>query len=85
MSWEDFAKFAKDHFQTYRSEGGTGLALLYEPTSSISMRAMLRRFQADFRGSLYCYSPVSRENSIKGAELAFGRPLRTRFHLPLQK
>ena len=85
-SWEDFAKFAKDHFQTYRSEGGTGLCFVYEPTSSISMRAMLRRFQADFpQARLYCYAPVTRENSTQGAELAFGRPLRTRFHLSAAK
>jgi molybdopterin-containing oxidoreductase family iron-sulfur binding subunit len=85
-SWDDFAKFAKEHFATYRTAGGAGLALLFEPTGSVSMEATLKRFRKEFpKAELYRYSAITRENALRGSELAFGRPQRTHFDLSAAK
>ncbi len=81
-TWQEFENFAKLHFEGLQSSGGKGLALLLQPSSSRSQDVMLKRFQSRFpQASVYGYSAISRENALKGGELAFGKRLRQRLHL----
>lgn len=81
-SWQDFERFAESHFSSLEKKAGQGLALLIEPTSSIAEHALLSRIVKRFPKAVLCaYSPLAPMNATQGTELAFDRPLRTRFHL----
>ncbi len=81
-TWEEFETFAAAHFASLDRQSGSGLAVLIEPSSSVTFEAMLARLRQRFpKANLYEYSPLARDREIEGAALAFGRPLRTRFDL----
>ncbi len=84
--WSDFARFCDTHFSRLRASEGRGLALLVEPTSSVTFRLQLRSFRNLFPQALVCeYSPNSREQELAGTALAFGHPFRARFRLEKAK
>ena len=81
-TWAEFEAFAKEHFGTLRGQGGAGLAVLTEMSSSPSLRDMQGRFLTAFpQAAWYEYEPLSRDNEREGARRAFGRPFRTHLHL----
>ncbi|TWT36952.1 Tetrathionate reductase subunit B precursor [Posidoniimonas corsicana] len=62
--------------------GGASLAVLKQPTSSLSIDAALKSLLEKFpQAKLYEYAPISREAELAGAELAFGERVRTRYSL----
>jgi MoCo/4Fe-4S cofactor protein with predicted Tat translocation signal len=85
-SWDDFTAFARPHFAELKKRSGEGLCVLSEATSSptvIDMRARL--LKAFPRAKWYEYEPISRDNELAGAKLAFGKPYRTHLHLDKAK
>jgi len=71
-SWEEFEKFAAEHFDPQRIGDGRGLRFLSEPYNSPSLDALrqhiLRRFpQAQWAE----YDPLAQEQAAAGARLAF--------------
>ncbi len=83
-SWSDFETFADSHFSPLRQAQGKGLAILLEPTSSISVAHALRRFQANYPESrVYQYASVSDDNVQLGTKAALGS--RHRAHLRFDK
>ncbi len=81
-TWNEFEAFAREHFTELRVKGGAGLAVLSETSSSPSLADMKDRFQAAFpQAQWYEYEPLSRDNEVEGARLAFGKPYRTHLHL----
>ncbi len=83
-SWDQFAKFAQEHFGALRMTGGAGLAVLAETSSSPSMADMRARFLKAYpRASWHEYEPLSRDNERTGSQQALGRVYRT--HLALDR
>jgi molybdopterin-containing oxidoreductase family iron-sulfur binding subunit len=83
-TWDDFAAFADKHFQTLKDQGGAGLCVLLEPTESAAVHGQLSALKAAFpKAELFSYAPLARGNERRGAELAFGKAVRT--HLNLDK
>ncbi len=81
-TWEEFETFAAAHFSELRAQGGAGLAVLSEASSSPSLGEMRTRLMGVFpQAQWYEYEPLSRDNEREGARLAFGRPCRTHLHL----
>ncbi len=81
-SWDDFQQFADKHFAAIEKRAGEGLAILLEPTSSITSGWLLERFRERFpKVKSYAYAAISNKNEAEGTRLAFGRPLRARLDL----
>ena len=81
-TWNEFDAFVARHFGELRASRGAGLCVLHESTSSPSFARMKAKFRAAFPAAeCYEYEPVSRDNEIEGARLAFGTPLRSHLHL----
>jgi len=73
-SWEDFEKFARDHFAAL--ETGEGLWILSEPSSSPSLGAVREHLTTRYPQARWVeFDPVSREAEVAGAELAYGERL----------
>jgi len=81
-TWDDVADFVAKHFDQLASAGGRGLAILAEAGSSPSrtrLRADLQRRFPQMRW--FQHEPVNDIERLRGAERAFGRPLRDVPHL----
>jgi len=62
--------------------GGEGFAVLSEATSSPTIDDLRRRLAEKMPGARwYEYEPISDDNEVEGARLAFGKPLRRHLHL----
>ena len=80
-SWKDFEAFTRQHFTESNLGDGSGVWFLSEPNSSPSHEAAWQHFQDRFPAAQWVeYSPVSRENEIRGAVLAFAQPLQPHYH-----
>jgi molybdopterin-containing oxidoreductase family iron-sulfur binding subunit len=76
-TWDEFAAFAERHFGALRGSGGRGLAVLAEPSSSVSLVATRARFAEIFpQAAWYEHAPVARDAERAGTALAFGSPMR---------
>jgi MoCo/4Fe-4S cofactor protein with predicted Tat translocation signal len=81
-SWDEFQDFATGHFGALRDRGGRGLRVLGEATASPTFQAVRERFRRIFpQATWHEYEPVSRDEELRGASLAFGRPIRSHWHL----
>ena len=81
-TWDDFAAFAAKHFATLKDQGGEGLCVLLEPTESAAIHAQLSALKAACpKAELFSYAPLASDNERRGAELAFGKAVRTQFGL----
>ena len=77
-SWESLSA----HLRAPRSDGGRGLRLLLEPSSSPLLHELLARLRARYPGlKVTFWSPCEPRACLDGARLAFGRPLQPRFDL----
>jgi molybdopterin-containing oxidoreductase family iron-sulfur binding subunit len=80
--WEDFQRFANNHFARLRTGGGQGLAVLSRPTCGPTLLRLKREFLKTFpRATWHVYEPLHRDHEIAGARFAFGKPLRPQYHL----
>ena len=71
-SWDEFAAFAKSHFGELRKNGGQGLAVLSEVSTSPTLAAQRKKLLADFPKAVWLdYEPVVHESG----------DLRTHLHL----
>ena len=81
-NWEAFDGYLAEQWGKLRGKLGAGLAVLMEPSSSLSLDAMTKKLaDALPQAKLYEYAPLTRENELAGAELAFGSRLRTHYKL----
>lgn len=79
--WEDFDRFATQHFGALASSRGKGLAVLSETSMSPTLLALRQRWstaQPDARW--YEYESVSRDHELKSTEATFGQQLRSHVH-----
>ncbi|MCU0231444.1 MAG: TAT-variant-translocated molybdopterin oxidoreductase [Acidobacteria bacterium] len=76
-SWDEFATFAERHFGALRASGGRGLAVLAEPSPSVSAAWLRARFLEVFpHAGWFEHTPVGREAERAGTAQAFGVPMR---------
>lgn len=81
-SWQEFEEFSEQHFSALEMSGGAGLRVLVEPTSSLTVQGSLRQLVKRFpQAVVHTHSPISRDNQLAGANLAFGKSLRVRYSL----
>jgi MoCo/4Fe-4S cofactor protein with predicted Tat translocation signal len=81
-SWDDFASFARGHFDAIERGGGAGFRILSEASSSVSVAALRARLLRTLpKARWHEYEPVSHDNERAGSVLAFGKPLRSRLAL----
>ncbi len=78
--WEEFDKFAREHFAKLRQTGGLGLCVLSEASSSPSVKDMRERFARAYpQARWYEWEPVSEDNGRAGSALALGGYYRTHY------
>jgi MoCo/4Fe-4S cofactor protein with predicted Tat translocation signal len=81
-TWDQFVKQTTDVFRKHRQNQGRGLRVLSESSSSPTLARLKGRFlNANPEAKWVEWEPVSRENEIAGAKLAFGRPVRAQIRL----
>ncbi len=81
-TWKQFEQAAQELFATARENGGEGVAVLSEATSSPTI-AMLRGAMAEKlpQAKWHEWEPLNRASELEGAAAAFGQPVRTHYHL----
>lgn len=83
-SWKEFEDFLAE--QVKASGDGSGVAILTPPTDSHTYYAALERVNDALPAAkFYQHAPLSRANELAGAELAFGKPVRTHYRLAAAK
>lgn len=81
-SWDEFVAFWRESAVTYDANGGAGLAVLSEPSSSPTMRRLEKKYGADHPRTVQAtYAPVGDENIYSGIESATGRAYKQVFDL----
>jgi molybdopterin-containing oxidoreductase family iron-sulfur binding subunit len=77
-TWESFASWATAEMEALRGTGGAGLAFLLEPTLSPTVARLQAELAAIFPKAIWAsYSVNHRDAALEGANIAFGRKLRT--------
>ena len=80
-SWADYMAYAAEQGNSLRDDPGS-YAVLSQPSSSPSLARMKKGLLAAYPGvKWYEYEPLNRDNEIKGATRAFGKPVRAQYHL----
>ncbi len=81
ISQADLDAFLGTSGAALRAKGGEGLFFLSELSSSPSALALRERLMADVfpKAQWHVWEPINEDNSIGGAQLAFGRPLRAHY------
>jgi Fe-S-cluster-containing dehydrogenase component len=80
-SWDDFLATAADS-RRESLESGHGLHVLSGRVDSPTVAAQRRRLLSRYPGSKwYEFEAVDDDNTLQGAQLAFGKPLRPRYRL----
>jgi len=86
QSWEEFAGFAKPHFDRLRKLRGAGFRILAEASSSPTLATQKTRLLAEFPQAVWHeYEPISRDNERGGSRLAFGKEKVYRTQLAMEK
>ena len=81
-SWDDFAIALAPVLDARRAEGGKGLAVLSEATSSPTSLRLRRQLQAKYPQLRWVtYEPLAYDNVRMGTYQAFGQQLRPQLHL----
>ncbi len=75
-SWELFFAAMREKLAGFERTGGEGLHLLLGAVTSPTLAGLLATLRGKFpRAGLHAYEPCGRDNVLRGAALAFGRPL----------
>jgi molybdopterin-containing oxidoreductase family iron-sulfur binding subunit len=81
-AWSSFVAALTERRHLHQADGGAGLRLLLEPTTSPSLLAQLEALRKMFPGvRWYHHAALDDRNAAAGARLAFGRPLEIYPHL----
>lgn len=81
-NWKDFDEYLDELLGKLRGKQGAGLAVLVEPSTSLSMSATEKKLaDAMPKAKLYQYAPLARDNELAGTEQALGSRVRTHYKL----
>lgn len=79
-SWIDFEAYARERLEALGD--GSGLAILTPPLESYSLYEAVDRLAEQYPGvKFFGYTPLSRQNELSGAAIAFGQPYRAHYRL----
>lgn len=82
QEWHDFASFLAPLVTQLKSDGGAGLRILSEATSSPTVHALKARLLSTYPKAKWVeFEAVSRDNAWLGTAMLYGKPYRT--HLAL--
>jgi len=77
QTWEQFAVVAKKLSANYHANEGAGLAIISETITSPTLAALRADLMKAMPKALWVsYDPINEDNSLGGAQLAFGQSLR---------
>ena len=81
-SWAAFEVFTTEHFTALRARKGEGLHVLVGDVVSPALELLRAHLQTVMPSARwYVHEPIGRESVEGGTGLAFGEPLRPRYHL----
>ncbi len=79
-SWQSFMSAIRGPLSAQKSLQGAGIRILTPTISSPTLADQLRGFLKTYpQGKWHVYEPISRDNVLEGAKLAFGQPVETRY------
>lgn len=85
-SWEDFAAWSKQHFETYNQNRGEGLAFIVDRKPSPTLKAMRRRVLERWPKARWVWYDATEVDEVRrGSEIAFGAPRHELLHLSKAK
>src|ERR1051325_9102700 len=85
-TWDDFRKWAGEHFAYYEPIGGEGLAFICDKQSSPSRQAAIAALRDRFpKAKWVSYPPPESTGSTEGTKIAFGKPMRGVLSLSKEK
>jgi MoCo/4Fe-4S cofactor protein with predicted Tat translocation signal len=81
-SWNAFLEAVRGPMNVQKSLAGGGVRILTQTVSSPTLAAQIRSYlEASPMAKWHVYEPISRDNVVEGAKLAFGEPVETRYDL----
>src|SRR5580658_8802709 len=81
-SWNAFIDAISGPLMAEKSMAGGGVRILTQAVSSPTLAAQIRDYlAANPQAKWHVYEPISRDNVVEGAKLAFGEPVETRYDL----
>lgn len=81
-TWDEFDKFFDAKLSELASQQGRGLAVLLEPSSSVTQKTLLRKLKERFPAvQLFGYSPLGDLQQAAATKRVFGKRLRPSLHL----
>ena len=81
-SWPAFMEALRGPMSAEKSMAGGGVRILTQAVSSPTLAAQIRSYlEANPMAKWHVYEPISRDNVVEGAKLAFGEPVETRYDL----
>ncbi|HEY1585549.1 MAG TPA: molybdopterin oxidoreductase, partial [Polyangia bacterium] len=85
-SWKQLCHTLGNHLDGLKSDGGSKLAFLVEPSGSPLLASLQKRIAGAFpKARWYAHDPLGRDEAYEGARIAFGRPLETALDLTKAK
>ena len=77
-SWDEFDAAIGEQIETHQQSRGTGLAILYGASSSLTRKRLQQLVQRRFPQAVWCqHEPSINTIEADGSRLAFGEPVRT--------
>ena len=85
-SWEEFEASMADQVSHLESQKGKGLAILCEPSSSLTRKRLQQIVMARFPQAIWCETDSAAGQTVSaGSQMAFGEIVRTHFDLTRAK
>ena len=79
-SWDAFMEALRGPMSAEKSMAGGGVRILTQTVSSPTLAAQIHDYlEANPQAKWHVYEPISRDNVVEGAKLAFGEPVETRY------
>ncbi len=77
-TWQNFMTGFRSEIDKNRVDGGAGVRILTETTTSPTLLDQIKRLKAELPNLKHVqYEPVNNDNAIAGSKLAFGSPVHT--------
>ena len=81
-SWTGFTDAVRGPIAAQKGMSGSGVRILTQTVSSPTLAAQIRDYlKANPQAKWHVYEPISRDNVVEGAKMAFGEPVETRYDL----
>ncbi|HXM08862.1 MAG TPA: TAT-variant-translocated molybdopterin oxidoreductase [Terriglobales bacterium] len=79
-SWTAFTEALRGPLSAEKSMAGGGIRILTQTVSSPTLAAQIHEYlEANPQAKWHVFEPISRDNVVEGAKLAFGEPVETRY------